>query len=220
MKMLSVSLTAAAILSTACGGMRAAKSQKTEFGDDKPKAVSLAGKSPAEVLKAKYTRAEIVCRAFKGVTESNIVKFDQVKSPSELRVNLLEQSDLQKIDTLKVPLPNQDGSQARAWVYISGVSITDRLTHLDSAGNIYEMQYTPRVKVQYSFDHLNAQGLTTAETGGWELSENTPPLEFFSTNADQKMLDSGQHHAHGLSCSIETDIKPEYQNQFKVTKKK
>lgn len=220
MKNLRLVLAACAVLSAACGGMKAAKTQKTEFGDNTPKVESLAGKSTAEVLKLKYKRAEVVCRAFKGQTPYNIVRFDQVKPTVDHRINLLDQRDLQKVDSVRIPLPRIDNYQAEARISVVGVSISYQLTHVDEAGNVYEMQYTPKVKLEYTFDHFITPALRASELGGWELSENTPPQQFLSTSADQSLLDQGQHHAHGLSCSIETEIKPEYQDQFKVKKKK
>lgn len=184
-----------------------------------PKAVDLSGKSLEEVLALKYNKAELKCELWTQLSN----QLDISGTPNDSASwDLKSGVAMPEVLNLKGEIQNHKISIE---VKLNSVSLLSSLNHLDSDLTRFELRYSPTVNV-----NITHESITTFPTGpfiasGYGSSRNInekikdiPVNGSLATEPEQQngiTIDRGSYrdYAH---CFIDTEIKSEYQDQFKV----
>lgn len=183
------------------------------------KAVDLSGKSLEEVLKLKYDKAELKCELWTQLsnqlnlsgTPNDSASWD-LKSGEAMPETLILNGEI-------------SNHRISIEVKLNSVALLSSLNHLDSDLTRYELRYSPSVNV-----NITHEAITTFPSGPFIASGNgssrninerikdIPINSALETDPEQQggiTIDRGSYrdYAH---CFIDTEIKPEYQDQFKV----
>jgi len=178
-----------------------------------PVAQKLAGKSTTEVLQAKYNKAELQCNLwiqFGG-------EFNKSNPPSDsFSVDLLKVDPTQ--GELKLSGKAQDQT-VDFFIQVNALKISYvNLTDID--GTLYIMEHSPVIEYTYSYEesaiHINGAIISGQGSGHRTVNEK---LKDMAINSASKVEGDVGTYFQYLDCSIETDIKPEFQDQFKVQKR-
>ncbi len=187
--------------------------------NEKPTALNLLGKSLDEVLKIKYNKAELKCELWTQQT----VKLDLSRTSNDsVSWDLKGESTLPRTLTLKGLIQNH---QIEVEIKINSVAIRQKLQHTDVNGAIYKMLYSPYVKLNFSYKASTQfpTGPFFASGNGtsYEVNERIKNVPLNNTLAtqpeelDEMVINRGSFRDY-VQCLLDTDIKPEYQDQFKI----
>lgn len=179
--------------------------------EQNPKVVTadLSSKSLDEVLDLKYNNAELKCELW---TQQN-EKLDISATP-----NATARLDLKTKPALpsKVSLhANIENHSIDTELTVTAIDLYSSLRYTDIDGIFYHLKFTPQVKLDVA--------IKTVTWKGQNISSKTFSIESRSVN--EKIMDkalnastrinAGPIHDY-IQCYIDTDIKPEYQDQFRI----
>lgn len=183
----------------------------------KQKAENLAGKSIAEVLKLKYDKAVLKCDLW-------------TQRRDKLDISLPANDSVAWDLKSNEPMPNswnlngQDGiHKVEAEIKLNSLGLQESVNLVTANGTRYKMSYTPFVNLNISYK------TTTTYPGGpfytnskWDNQEVREKVNQVLLNDSETPLNKGDDGIqYGpsysyINCVIDTEIKPEYQEQFVV----
>jgi len=191
-------------------------------------AISLSGKTTSEVLKLKYTKAELKCALWTQKSQS----LDLNLTPSDMVVINLKTTSLASATiTLNGRVDEQINDVVLSHTFLMTLnvlkfSIIDNLRFVDGDGTVYTEKFTPAIEVSTSFVSETIYGQNPTEKGSGSNSKMTfyervlNPV-FIASQAIPSLtfggvvINPGFYFDH-VQCLIDTEIKPEYQDQLQI----
>lgn len=186
------------------------------------RAVDLAGKSVQEVLDLKYNKAELNCALWVQRNQ----KLDLTTGPSDSIILDLK-TDFQTPQTFKLTGQVQDHT-TEVQIEINSLAIRSSFYLKDVDGRVYVARYSP-----YADYILHYKSATTFENGvisrsdshtnhqvGERILDRALNVAYDSqpVDPDGSVLNRGAYRDY-VHCVIDTEIKPEYQDQFEIQQK-
>jgi hypothetical protein len=182
---------------------------------DKISVQTLDGKSTEEVLKIKYNKANLNCNLW-------------VQYGNELNKSIAP-NDSFSLDLLKNDINHESSKELSGTAQGQAVEVSIDLKDLKIANETlvnrdtnttYKMTNTPVIVLDYDYKQTPVRdgGLVISGSGHSERTINEK-IKDMSLNISNKSENGLGTYFNYLECSIETDIKAEYQDQFKVEKK-
>ncbi len=209
----NISVILCALIFVACAKNNDNNSQKNAPTPQGPTAQNLEGKSTDEVLQTKYNKAELVCNLWTQFGG----ELNKSNPPNDsFSVDLLKVDPTQ--GELKLSGKSQDQT-VDVSIQVNALKIS-HVHHTDVDGTVYIMEHTPVIEYAYSYEEsaIHINGATISGQGSGQRSVNEKLKDVALNFSSKTQGDIGTYFRY-LDCSIETDIKPEYQDQFKVQKK-
>ena len=175
-------------------------------------AQNLGGKSTEEVIKIKYNKLDLKCDLWIYSGEQ-FVKTDKPtdsKSIDLLNIN----SDLLEI---KLSVKNEFQA-AKVSVKINDIEIVHN-QHTDQNGIITIMKYSPTLNISYMYDTIestsNNSNIKSSGNGQTHVRERI--INNF-TGLLESQQGTNQKNYFTVECLLQSDIKPEYQDQYRTIK--
>ena len=177
----------------------------------KPKSQNLSGKSTQEVLVTKYNKAVFYCDLWVQRGDELI----KTNSPiDQLTWDLLNDFGTERTFNLEGQV--QDHSFAVS-VNVKSVEIYGSVRHTTVDGIVYEMEYTPVIEMDFDYEQqtVYGPGLSSKRTGfaKRQINERVPDMSLNVSHSSEVTQDSFFQY---LECSVDTEIKDEYKDQFSV----
>lgn len=190
--------------------------------EKQPHPMDLSGKPVAEVFAIKYDKAELSCALW--VQRS--YELNLTSEPNDAFVLDLK-SDAKLPQTFKLSAQLQNHT-IKAHVEVSSLAIWDVLQFQDAQGNVYHARHSPYVNYvfRYQSQTFYEHGVVFKGDGSHsnEARENIVNTPFNGAH-DSKPLDQngmvadlGPYRTY-FQCVLNTVIKPEYQNQFRIQRR-
>jgi hypothetical protein len=178
----------------------------------KPTAENLSNKSVQEVLQIKYTKAVLTCSLWLQWGK----KLDVSNSPN----------DKVTWDLLK-DFSTTKNLQLNGWATNTSTSVNLTIKSVELAngeigtpeGAVYKYQYSPRINLDYAFETIvsTTKGPYSDEVyGNKDIGEKVGGM---LSNTSIKAEGSENSVFYYADCTIDTEIKPEYADQFKVVER-
>lgn len=211
-----------AMFTVSCAKYNVNNETKPANQDQKPRAVDLSGKSLTEVLALKYNRAELKCELWTQLSQ----KLDISVIPNDFISLDLKKEAMPESLSLKGEVANHKVSVN---VKINSAEVIEGLSSEVESGEKYTWQFSPLIEA--SIFH---ESVTTKSTGSIVINTKDPKSlikekiknvqvqDSLKAEPEQQgggTIDHGFYHDYA-HCYIDTEIKPEYQDQFKVEIKK
>jgi hypothetical protein len=121
---------------------------------------------------------------------------------------------------------SMENHQIKVTLEVTSISHYGLLNHTDSNGNKVTAQYSPYAKINYSnvSKTVHGEGQFSSGSGSAErtVNERINDMALNQSLSSQPVeqngvtIDKGAFNDY-VNCVIETDIKPEYSNQFSYT---
>ncbi len=223
MKIINLSVFVCILLLAGCGK----KNSSNNNGDSKVviqendivKVTDLSDKSTSDILKLKYDKAVLNCSLWSQNSKNinlNIAPNDSVF------LDLKKDTEFPQVLEMSTSIQNH---QIKVTLEVTELSHNINLNHTDSQGNIITTQYSPFVKINYSNvshtffnDKVNTSGGGSAARIIYERIQDIPLNQ--SSNV-QLVEDNGVFIDNGpindyVKCTIDTEIKSEFSNQFEL----
>lgn len=205
--------------------------KKTPQPDDRVEqqgATNLSGKTTSEVLKLKYNKAELKCALWTQKSQA----LDINLTPSDMVVINLKTTSLASATiTLNGHAKEQINDVVLSHTFfitlnVLKFSIIDSLRFVDGDGTVYTEKFTPTIEVSTSFVSESILGQNPPE----KVSGSTPKIAFYekvlshvfsssqtipSMTFGGVVVNPGFYFDH-VQCLINTEIKPEYQDQLQI----
>lgn len=194
--------------------------QTVEPKNQTPVAIDLSGKTVEEVLSLKYSKALLSCALWS--QRSKEIDLTVVPNDSAT-LDLKVDTSMPKNLKLHSQIENQ---HMEVDLNVSQLAIYGSLHLTDSSGNVFIAKYSPYVSVGYSHKSTIIFGVGQSMTGSVsdirtvnEKIIDTALNESISSQPEDLgngvVIDRGAFN-NVVSCTIETEIKPEYQDQFQM----
>ncbi len=190
---------------------------------EKPMVVDLSGKSLDEVLKIKYNKAELKCALWTQRSQ----QLDITGSPTDsVSLDLKSNPTVPATLTLKGQIQDH-GTEIQ--LAVSSLAMWGTLHHTDTEGTVYLASYTPYAKIDYTLTSSTVFGVGQSSSGNGfgsrSVNEKIVDMTLNQSVSSAPTAENGVVLNQGafrdyVQCVIETDIKPEYQDQFKVQPRK
>lgn len=180
-----------------------------------PNAINLSGKSTAEVLNLKYNRVVLKCALW----SQNDKNINLVFSPNDtVTLDLKKNSEFPQSLELSAIVDNHEIKVSFEVVKLAHYGV---LNFTDSLGNNILAQYSPYVEAKFSSFTKNflGNGQFTSNQGSSsrtvkERIEDVALNQITEPTQQNAGIVSKSAFSDYVGCIIETDIKPEYRNQF------
>ncbi len=177
----------------------------------KPTVQSLSDKSTQDVLTTKYNKAIFYCDLWvqRG---TELIKSN---TPSDqLSWDLLNDFGTEKIFNLQGQVQDHSFSTT---VNVKSVEIYGSVHHTTADGTVYKMEYTPVIEMDFNYEKetVYAPGLSSKGNGfaKRQINERIPDMALNSAHSSDATQVTFFNY---LECSIDTEIKDEYKDQFSV----
>jgi hypothetical protein len=177
----------------------------------KPVAQNLSGKSTQEILTTKYNKANFKCDLW--VQRGSDLIMSNTPNDS-FSWDLL--SDFANEKSFNLVGEVQDHTM-NITVNVESVEIFGSVLLRELDGKNYKMTHTPVIKMDLFYEQKTtfAPGVYGHEKG-WLKRQVREKLKDMTLNESHSADVAAGTFFNYLECSIETDIKPEYQDQFEI----
>ncbi len=183
--------------------------------NDRPEAQKLAGKSTKEVLQTKYKQVLFVCSFWmqrsdifvKSEKPNDTIAWDLLSDFSNERDFELKAQVLDSDITLKVNVRS---------VEIHDLTLNNRVVD----GLTYKMSNSPYIKMDFSYEVHTGSGSSTSTLTGSQRREVYENISDMTWNEIAHLDSPGNKDNvfRYLECTIQTEAKPEYVDQFTAEK--
>jgi uncharacterized protein YceK len=224
MKKITLNAFICSLLLIGCGKVNSSSNQSgQDINQQATKTVDLSDKTTAEILALKYNKAVLTCSLW-----SQRGKNIHLEVPPNDSASLDLKKDLATPQILELNASLQD-HQIKVTLEVVSISHYGLLNHTESKGNQVVAKYSPYVKMNYT--HLSqtffGDGQSSSVRGSTvrTVNERIEDLALNESVSSKPVEQNGASIDKGalndyVRCSIETDIKSEYADQFSYTPEK
>ena len=222
MKIINLSVFMCALLLISCGKSNSKKNSLVESQDVIQKnevevvSVDLSNRSTEEVLALKYDKAVLTCSLW---SQNNKVIDLEQEADDSVSIDL-KNSYFPQVLKLSTDI---QGHQVKIILEVTELSHNKNSNHIDSKGNKISTKYSPYVKINYSStfrtnvdEQTKFSGSGSAALTIYERIPNIPLNKSVESKSieDRGVIISRPPLSDYLKCIIETEIKPEFKDQF------
>ncbi|OFZ52922.1 MAG: hypothetical protein A2428_07320 [Bdellovibrionales bacterium RIFOXYC1_FULL_54_43] len=210
----------AAVILAACGKEAPIGRAPTNREENTP--VSLEENSVTEVLRIKYNRAQLTCN----LKFSRGQKADFGEQPSEVFSEIVQDAAYWDLlnDYSDEKAFELKGAVRDSWIKvkikIKRIEVVHSLTYMDDQGKVYRMRYSPILRAEYFFEEnyvfIPEDGNMTGKGNGFKDFTEGSTGNWIDMVASTDPTVSGDFYSAQLNCDFDTELKPEYKDQFVV----
>lgn len=190
--------------------------------DKSPKAVDLAGKSVEEVLEIKYNKADLICALWTQINQ----KLNLDLSPNDsVSWDLKSKNVMPEVLNLSGQVQDH---RIEVQIKLNSLALYSSLSFRDSDWTHYQISYSPYVNVSVNSEELTTYPIGLLQSSSYsssrEIKEKIKDIPINGSLAVEPVQENGvtidreAYHDY-VHCFIDTEIKPEYQDQFQVQPK-